>query len=60
MKAVIPMNKYRAAELLECLYNNTAKGISQHWQARMIEALEYIIEHEKKLEKELKNDNSPL
>ena len=47
MKAAIPMNKYRAEELLECLYNDTAEGISKNWQCRMIEALEYVIEHEK-------------
>lgn len=40
------MNLHRAQELIEPLRNGTANGISEHWQARLIEALEYVIEHE--------------
>ena len=40
------MNLHRAKELIEPLRKGTAEGISQHWQARLIEALEYVIEHE--------------
>lgn len=46
MKSVLKMNKNRAKELLEPLYADKAQGISKHWQARMIEALEYVIENE--------------
>ncbi len=40
------MNLHRAQELIDPLRKGTAEGISQHWQARLIEALEYVIEHE--------------
>ncbi len=40
------MNLHRAQELIEPLRKGTAIGVSKHWQARLIEALEYVIEHE--------------
>lgn len=40
------MNRSRAKELLIPLKNGKATGISQHWKDRLIEALEYVIEHE--------------
>ena len=40
------MNLHRAQELIEPLRKGTANGISEHWRARLIEALEYVIEHE--------------
>lgn len=40
------MNINRAQELLVPLKNGTANGISLEWSARLIEALEYVIEHE--------------
>ena len=43
---MLKMNLHRAQELIIPLKNGTAKGISQHWKARLIEALEYVIENE--------------
>lgn len=40
------MNLHRAQELIEPLRKGTANGISEQWRARLIEALEYVIEHE--------------
>lgn len=40
------MNLNRANELIEPLRKGTAIGISNHWKARLIEALEYVIENE--------------
>jgi len=40
------MNKLRAEELLTPLKNGSAKGISDAWKDRLIEALEYVIENE--------------
>ena len=40
------MNKERAEDLLRPLRKGTAKGISPEWQARIIEALEYVVEYE--------------
>lgn len=40
------MNLHRAQELIVPLRKGTANDISLAWQARLIEALEYVIEHE--------------
>lgn len=45
-RAALKMTKARAEELLVPLYKDTAKGISLDWQARMVEALEYVIKHD--------------
>jgi hypothetical protein len=40
------MNLHRAQELIVPLRKGTANDISLAWRARLIEALEYVIEHE--------------
>ena len=40
------MNIHRAKELLVPLKKGNANGISPEWAARLIEALEYVIENE--------------
>jgi hypothetical protein len=40
------MNIGRAEELIAPLKNGTANDISPAWTARLIEALEYVIEHD--------------
>jgi len=54
------MNLYRAQELIEPLRKGTAEGISQHWQARLIEALEYVIEHESQPSPQLHDAEEPV
>ena len=46
---MLKMNLRRAQELIEPLKNGKANGISKAWQARLIEALEYVIENESRL-----------
>lgn len=45
-KRMPKMNLHRAQELIVPLKNGTANDISLAWKARLIEALEYVIEHE--------------
>ena len=50
IKSIIKMNKYRAKELLVPLYRGTAENISPIWQTRLVEALEFVVEHDKEEE----------
>lgn len=50
LQANLKMTKERAEELIRPLYKQTARGISEQWATRLIEALEYVIENETKKE----------
>ena len=43
---MLKMNLRRAQELITPLRNGKASNISDAWRERLIEALEYVIEHE--------------
>lgn len=49
-KPILKMNTKRAKELLVPLYDDKARDISKAWTARLIEALERVIELEKENE----------
>ena len=57
-KSILKINRARAEELIVPLRKGTAEGISQAWQARLIEALEYVIEHEQ--ENPWKQEHRPV
>lgn len=57
IKPMLKMNTKRAEELLVPLCNDRATDISKAWAARLIEALERVIELEKENEC-LKKENS--
>lgn len=46
---MIPMTKARAEELIVPLKNGKARDISNAWRARLIEALEYVIQHDRQV-----------
>jgi hypothetical protein len=58
-KRMPKMNLHRAQELIVPLRKGTANDISLAWQARLIEALEYVIEHESQPTKRVP-DAAPL